>query len=109
MDLNEIKKISNGIVQGDIFTDRQVKSEHVLPMVFMPLIFLEDEDRKKFLADPPAMVYAYMKDAGPRSLNGNPIFMACSMIQDQRDVVKILRRVARMRKIMGMDEEENLE
>lgn len=99
----QISDIVQGIVDGTIFLDRYIKETdvQVAQIVFVPLIFLNRDDRKKFAENPPAMVYAHMKDAnGSRSINGYPMFGTCSYVQDKGDVKIIFERVDKIKKAM---------
>jgi hypothetical protein len=78
----ELKEIALGIHKGHIFTDRHVRSAQELSLVFMPLIFLKEEQIDKIKKEDIGMVYEYMDKAGPRSVNGMPCFMSMQMITE---------------------------
>jgi hypothetical protein len=48
----------------------------MLRMVFMPLAFIDKEAHEQMKADEVDMFYEYVSEAGPRSVNGMPIFMS---------------------------------
>ncbi len=72
----EIKKLAVDLQAGKIYTDRHISSINNLEMVFMTIAlgaFAEwkEEDFKKL-----GLVYEYLDQAGPRSINGMPCFMS---------------------------------
>jgi hypothetical protein len=80
----ELKKIAIEVVNGRIFTSLSVDQDHLLPLVFMPLALLSKEDSLKLrnlpVEDQPGIFYAPLEKAGPRSINGLPIFWEVSWI-----------------------------
>lgn len=73
----EIRKLALDMRQGVVFTDRQCKGENLLPMVFMPLALV---GIPKNLVGKVGLVYEYMDKAGPRSINGMPMFFSCRFL-----------------------------
>ena len=71
----ELKKIAADIYNGKIFTDRFVNSPSDTLMIFMPLLFLQGDAHKDFFDDL-GMIFEYYSEAGPRGINGYPIFMS---------------------------------
>ena len=91
----EIADIANDLYRGMIFTDRHIQRPEDVASVFMPLIFMKENDIKKLKADPPGMIYEYFSEAMPRSINGMPMFMSCRMIsiKDTKKVMDIYKRI----------------
>jgi hypothetical protein len=77
---DRINELALGIHHGTIYTDHQLNNPEMTGMVFMPLLFMKEPERKKLLAHPPALIYAHMKDAFPRSVNGHPMFGAIGFV-----------------------------
>jgi hypothetical protein len=71
----ELKDIAREWAEGRILFSTQVPKE-ILSMVFMPILFLTDEQREKLIADDVFAFYGKMADAGPRAINGFPMFTA---------------------------------
>jgi hypothetical protein len=69
----ELKKIAKDIMDGLIFTSAGIP-EHTLPMVFMALIFIKEEDRNAF--KDATLLYEYYSASGGRAVNGMPTFMS---------------------------------
>ena len=86
----ELKEIAKDVVENKIFTDwhiREFEFKATAPMVFMPLMFLEKE-QVEGMKDA-GMVYEYYDKAGPRSINGYPIFMSMRVLhKDQSELLK---------------------
>ena len=72
--LDELKKISMDIVDGKIFVSTMAETE-VIPSIFMPLIFLSEEQVKDI-----HILFEYYSNAGPCGINGYPIFMQCQKL-----------------------------
>lgn len=96
--LEEIGKLANDFLAGQIFTDRQIPPECGLDLgdVFMPLMFLDEKQHEELKADSPGMLFEYMNEAGPRSVNGCPVFMSVQYLSKEdfmkfRDIVKALQ------------------
>jgi hypothetical protein len=101
----QIHEIALGIFKNDIFTDRHVREgdQNLMTMIFMPLGFLDkrqilDLQRKAR----PGLLYAHMRNAGPRAINGYPMFMEMSMAGPQ-DATKIWNEYKRLSEISGHD------
>lgn len=80
---NELKQLAKDIHAGSVFTDRNVRpgdQERMLSMIFMPLIFLDEETIEKWKEDPPGMFYEYIEKAMPTGVNGYPMFMSMSYL-----------------------------
>lgn len=68
---DELKVFVRDCCSGHIFTSAQVYQEDLLGLIFMPLLFGSLETIE---LDSIGVFYEYMKKAGPRSINGYPIF-----------------------------------
>jgi hypothetical protein len=93
----EIKKLANDIYQGLVFTNRHIQNPDDLSRVFMSLNFLDEEQIKKFNADMPGMIYEYMENAGPRSINGMPMFMSFRVL-NREDAKKVHEKYIQIKK-----------
>lgn len=71
----QIKDLAKRIYKGEVFTSyTKGMTTHLLPMVFMPLVFLSDETKQEMIDNEADMLYAPLSAAGPRSINGMPQF-----------------------------------
>lgn len=96
----EIKKLAEDMYKGLIFTNRHIRIQEELTMVFMPLALMGEELIDKLQENPPGMIYEYLDRAGPMAVNGMPMFTSFKMasIDDTKKVFehyhKIMEAVA---------------
>lgn len=69
----ELKRAALALANGQAFSSWQVRNPSDVPMVFMVLALSGEGDIPADVAE----VYEYMDQAGPRSINGYPIFFSC--------------------------------
>lgn len=74
----ELTAIAQGIHDKQIYTDRHVRNQDDLPVVFMPLAFIKPED----IPDNPGMIYQYISKAERRGINEHPIFMSINWLSE---------------------------
>jgi hypothetical protein len=77
---DELKEIALQLYRGQIFTSEHIappQQEAMLPMVFLPIVLggLATIEPTSI-----GLVYEYLEKAGPRSINGYPIFMSCKLL-----------------------------
>jgi len=74
----ELKELANDIYRGLVFTDRNVSKQdgNLLGNVFMVLGLMNEKQNKEFWENPPGMIYEYYQKAGPRGINGYPVFFS---------------------------------
>jgi hypothetical protein len=77
---DELKQIALDLHQGRIFTDRHCPDPETFRMVFMLFVFMTEEHLDQLKADPPGLIFEYLDQAGPRSVNGMPSFFSCQML-----------------------------
>ena len=97
---HDLKEIAKGIHKGEIFTSQHIspnEASNILGMVFMPLMLMGEADRQQMIVQKATVFFAYNKDAGPRSINGYPIFMSVNWLNDA-EWVKILQYIKKLEK-----------
>ena len=75
----ELRELALQIRAGTVFTDRSIPEdqlESMLPMVFMPLGLMAKDELDRLREDGPYMLYEHISAAGPRSMNGCPMFFS---------------------------------
>lgn len=82
-DLKELKQIALDLVDGKIFSDRHCRSPEEIRSSFMVLSFLDEKSRKEMEDFQPEMFYEYLDKAGPRAINGNPMFTSIKMLSKE--------------------------
>lgn len=81
----QVHELALSIFRNEIFTDRHIAKHdmRLLPSIFMPLGLLEKKDVLRMQRkERPGMFYAKWSEAGPRSLNGYPMFFSVSMCSE---------------------------
>lgn len=101
----QVKELALGIFRNEIFTDRHVAphDQRLMATIFMPLGLMGKKDilalqRKQR----PGMLYAKMSEAGPRSINGYPMFFSLSMVSEA-DAKKVWDEYKRLVDVAGHD------
>ena len=83
MNQEEINKLAIQALAGNVVFASAVP-ESLRKMVFMPLMFLDEAQRtemnRRVEAGEVAELYQHISEAGPRGINGWPIFMSYNMI-----------------------------
>lgn len=75
----ELRELALQIRAGSVFTDRSIREaelEQMMPMIFMPLGLMSKEELARLIEDEPYMLYEHISAAGPRSMNGYPMFFS---------------------------------
>ena len=88
----QLKQLAKDIHTGVVFTSNHLPQEDpmLLGAVFMPLVMMSDQQQQDFVAQNPGMVYEYIEKAGPRSMNGYPMFMSFQFITiDEYEKVRV--------------------
>lgn len=98
----EVNDFAKRIYRNEIFTSWMIRKgdEHLLECIFMPLIFLDDVTSKQLQADQITHFWAEMSEAGPRSINGYPIFMGMGTLT-QGDAERIHAKYLAIRELLG--------
>ncbi len=91
VDHGELKKLAVALFSNQLFTSSHIEKgqEHLASSIFMPLLFLDNDGREQLAAKKPHVFYEFMSEAGPRAINGYPIFMSVKMlVKEDWDLVK---------------------
>lgn len=83
----ELAEIALKIFKNEIWCSWFIRKgeEHMLPNIFMPLIFLSNEDKLSLVEKKVSCFYADMSNAGPRTVNGYPIFSTVGYLTDEEN------------------------
>ena len=89
----EIKQIALDYYKQKIFCSWDIPDYDAssLGMVFMPLMFMDSVARKRMITDQTMYLYEYFDKAGPRGINGMPIFMSFYIL-NKADVERIIAK-----------------
>lgn len=89
----ELHELATGILTGQVFSDRTVMASvpedrvvQTLGMIWMPLGLgvLQGRDPSNI-----GLIYSWLRDAGPRSVNGFPIFYSMNLVH--KDQLQLLQ------------------
>lgn len=84
---SELRQLAMDIANGHVFTSRHIR-EHDLDkigMIFMPILFMTSEQHEEWKETGVTLIYEYNSKAGPRSVNGYPMFMSCAALNKTDD------------------------
>jgi hypothetical protein len=87
----EVNDFARRIYRHEIFTSWMAPQE-MIGSIFMPLHFMSEEQMKEVIAEGGHSMWAEMSSAGPRSINGYPIFMTLN-IWNEDNAKRIHKRV----------------
>lgn len=100
-----IRELAMAILSGTAFGSWQVDDPSLLGSVFMPLMMMDDIQRKSMKRDNIVHLYGFMKDAAPRSINGMPMFFGMHVLNAE-DTERLNEAMKTLREFMKGDEEE---
>lgn len=94
LDQAALKQLAIDIRAGQVFTDRHCRDVDELTSSFMVLLFLEDEKTIQAIKNA-GLVYEYLSEAGPRAINGRPMFFSCRVLskEDASTVWEIVKKL----------------
>lgn len=76
----DLKKIAVDLFEGKIYTDRHIPEGESLAMVFMPIALGAFQNTTEEEIKNIGLIYEYLDQAGPRSINGMPNFFSFKML-----------------------------
>jgi len=93
-----LKELALGMITGTLVTSDYIieKDPGQMGMVFMPLSFMDEEERQHWKDQGVTMFYEWIDKALPRGINGLPIFMSVGMLSSEEhkkiyDIAKELK------------------
>ncbi len=93
----KLKELGLDVFKEKVFFSTMIREEdmHLLSAIFMPVTFLDEAQVKQLDSDEVVAFYEYMDKAGPRSLNGYPMFMSMKTItkRDLKELQKIVQNL----------------
>jgi hypothetical protein len=104
----ELKQIAEDMYKDLIFTSNHVRKEDssLLSTIFMPLAFMDEKTRKEWKKNTPYIFFEYMSKAGPRAINGYPIFWSAQYLyeDDYKKVLDYYNKIeSAVKKAIGAD------
>ena len=77
-----MRQLAADIEDGKVFGSWSLREcdGHLVTSIFMPIVFMSSEQRDEFKEKDVAHFYEYLDKAGPRSINGYPMFPSMAYI-----------------------------
>jgi hypothetical protein len=78
----QIKDLGNALLRGDVFCDAMISENagpQIFASIFMPLMFVDPAQLQAYADAGFTRVWEYTDKAGPRAINGYPMFTSCSI------------------------------
>ena len=99
----EKRRLAAALVGNTVFTSQHIpeRDGHLLRSIFMPVLFgafagMSEEDHARVQP----ILYEYLDQAGPRSVNGYPIFFSLRVI-GWDDWIEVCKRAEAARAALG--------
>ena len=89
----ELKQIAIDFVAGKVFTNQHVDGFSV-GIVFTPLIFIGE------IPENLGLIFEYIDKAGPRSINGYPMFTSCQFL-NQHDLTILIEKIDKVKEALN--------
>ena len=105
----ELRQLATDIADQKVFMDRHFPTEEQAialgPSVFMPIALGAFAKKTKKQLNNIGLIYEYHDKVGPRSINGYPIFMSCSLLtlKDAKFVWDLARKYHAMKEKVKSD------
>lgn len=96
----ELELLAQDIVAGHVWSNYDHNGDpEELSMTFLPIAFLDKEDIAALKADNLTFAYEYLREAGPRSVNGMPVFFSVKFLDydDQKRLHERVQEIAKLR------------
>lgn len=94
----ELRQLAMDIANGKVFTSNHIPAEAYdrLPVIFLPIALMDDQQRLRFVNDPPGMVYQYIgEDMCAYGTDGYPTFTSYRRLsQAEHDRIQPMVREA---------------
>ncbi len=78
----ELKQIALDLFHGRIFSDRHCNTLEEIRSSFLILAFMDEKHAEEMKEKKVSFVYEYLSEAGPRSINGRPVFFSCRYLDE---------------------------
>lgn len=98
----EIKELATDTFMEKVFFSTMLPEHdaHLLSSVFMATVFMDSKQIDQIRKDKVVAFYEHLDKAGPRTINGYPIFMSMKTIT-KGDLVEVQKIVEKLREAVG--------
>jgi hypothetical protein len=77
---DEIAALAKRVYRNEVFVSWMMRQPSDLPLVFMPLLLIDDATRRQMIDDDIRFFYEDYDKALPRGINGNPCFASMRIL-----------------------------
>ena len=114
MEEKELRQLAIDVSEKKVFGTFHMSENDMncLQSVFMPIVFMSEEQRQKLVDDNIIHFYEYYDKAGPRAINGMPCFTSMMNINKQNweKVVKYIKEYeVKVKSFLNKDEKKEPE
>lgn len=102
MSKDELNTLARDIATDKVFCSfflRESEAKNLLGRIFMPVLFGALNDYSKEVIEDIGFICEYYNKAGPRSINGYPMFMSCKFVS-KADAKRIMTKVQKITKML---------
>ena len=91
----ELRQLAMDMVEGKVFGDWQIDDPSLIMSVFVPFALCSPKQLPSNIHG----LFEYMSEAGPRSVNGYPMFMSMKIltVNDREAIVPMVKQYAELR------------
>lgn len=97
--VEELNKLAKDIATNLVFTSNHIRDNHLTGSIFMPLILGAMSNFSEEGIKSVGMVYEYFDKAGPRAINGYPMFMSCAFL-NQKDTEYVWEKYNKIKSVL---------
>jgi hypothetical protein len=96
-----LKELAIGVVNDKVFGSWMLPEYelNLLGMIFMPLSLMDDISRKQMRRDGIVHLFQWKSEAGPRGINGYPIFMSFRTLNED-DTKRLSKKIKQVQEAL---------
>ena len=99
---DELFQLAIGVIGGSVFGSWEFRNDQEeytnLPMVFVPLLFAGEGLKSWMNSNGIVAAYEYVREAGPRGINGYPCFFSCRFL-NREDATRLREQLVRIQAV----------
>jgi len=98
MDEKELRQLALDVAENKVFGTFHLREHEqgLVGNIFMPILFMDEKQHKDMKEKDIFHIYEYNTEAGPRSVNGCPIFFSMRMIS-KKDWIQCVKYIEQYR------------
>lgn len=104
-----LRQLAMDWLDGRVFTSYRLSNDEIM-QVFPILLLMNKDQRTTMIAEDVCMIYEYLTEAGPYTVNGNPAFLSANVLT-RNETFRLGQWVGKYSKLkkgfLGVNEKEN--